>query len=42
MVGGNALKGGNAYNRLLRFDALGAIMSVVLIRYMSGFAGCMT
>jgi hypothetical protein len=42
MVGGTALKGVNAYNRLLRFNALGAIMSVVLIRYMLGFAGRMT
>ena len=42
MVGSIALKGGNAHNRLLRFIALGAIMSVVLIRYMLGFAGRMT
>ena len=42
MVGGTALKGGNAHNPLLRFIALGAIMSVVLIRYMLGFAGRMT
>ena len=38
MVGGTTLKGGNANNRLLRFIALGAIMSIVLIRYMLGFA----
>ena len=38
MVGGNALKGGNAYNRLLRFNAFSAIMPVVLIRYVLGFA----
>ena len=42
MVGGSALKGGNAHNPLLRFTALGTIMSVVLIRYMLGFAGRMT
>ena len=42
MVGGIALKGGNANNRLLRFIAFGAIMPVVLIRYMLGFAGRMT
>ena len=41
MVGGTALKVGNAYNRLLRFNAMGAIMSVVLKRYMLGFAGLM-
>ena len=35
-------EGGNADNRLLRFIAFGAIMSVVLIRYMLGFAGRMT
>ena len=38
MVGGAALKGGNAHNSLLRFTALGTIMSVVLIRYVLGFA----
>ena len=42
MVGGIALKGGNAINRLLWFIAFGAIMSVVLIRYMLGFAGRIT
>ena len=42
MVGGTTLKGGKANNRLLRFFALGAIMSVVLIRYMLGFAGRIT
>ena len=42
MVGGIALKSGNANNRLLRFIALGAIMPVVLIRYVLGFADRMT
>ena len=42
MVGGIALKGGNAINRLLWFIAFGAIMSAVLIRYMLGSAGRMT
>ena len=42
MVAGTALKGGNANNRLLRFIALGAIMPVVLIRYVLGFADRMT
>ena len=42
MVGGTTSKGGNGNNRLLRFIALGAIMSVVLIRYMLGFAGRIT
>ena len=42
MVGGTTLKGGNANNRLLRFIALGAIMPIVLIRYMLGFAGRIT
>ena len=42
MVGGTILKGGNADNPLLRFIVFGTIMSVVLIRYMLGFAGCMT
>jgi hypothetical protein len=42
MVGGISLKSGNANNRLLRFIALGAVIPVVLIRYMLGFAGRMT
>ena len=42
MVGGISLKSDNANNRLLRFIALGAVIPVVLIRYMLGFAGRMT
>ena len=42
MVGSTALKGGNAHDPLLRFIALGAVIPVVLIRYMLGFAGRMT
>ena len=42
MVGGTALKADNAHNPLLRFIALGTIMSVVLIWYMLGFAGRIT
>jgi energy-converting hydrogenase Eha subunit E len=42
MVAGTSLQSGNANNRLLRFIALGAIMPVVLIRYVLGFADRMT
>ena len=42
MVGGATLQGGNANNRLLRFIAFGAIMPVILIRYMLGFASRVT
>ena len=41
MVVSIALNGGNADNRLLRFIAFGAVMPVVLIRYMLGFADSM-
>ena len=42
MVSSIALKGGNANDLLLRFIAFGAVMPVVLIRYMLGFAGRVT
>jgi hypothetical protein len=41
MVGSITLKGGNANNLLLRFVAFGAIVPVLLIRYMLGIAGRM-